>query len=370
METSPDRCGGSDTLWIPKKNQPPWVAGWIQSPVGPVPRVTTAWSKQERRGRRLCRLWNRFRMRYSVQPGLYAVGSPGPDAPVLVTANYKLSFDLLRRELGGLDAWILVLDTKGINVWCAAGKGTFGTAELVRRVQAARLSELVSPRRLVLPQLGAPGIQAHRVEEETDFAVSYGPVRAEDLPQYLRAGLKATPAMRVVRFGLLDRLELTPMELVPALKRLPWLLLGLALLFGLQPQGILFLQMFRDGWPFALLGLAMVLSGAVLTPLLLPVLPFRSFALKGWVAGAVLTAGFLLLLRPTIRANPFLVPLAVLLFPAASSFLALNFTGSTPFTSLSGVRKELRYAVPLYIASLALSAVSSILYLIHKWGLL
>jgi hypothetical protein len=370
MERSPDRCGGGDTLWIPKKNRPTWVAGLVQSPVGPVPLVTTAWSKQERRGRRLCRLSNRFRMRYSVQPGLYAAGSPGLDAPVLVTANYKLSFDLLRRVLSGLDAWILVLDTKGINVWCAAGKGTFGTAELVRRLRAMRLSELVSHRRLILPQLGAPGVQAHRVEEETGFAVSYGPLRAEDLPQYLRAGLKATPAMRAVRFGFLDRLELTPMELVPALKRLPWLLLGLALLFGLRPQGILFLPMLRDGWPFALLGLAMVLSGAFLTPLLLPALPFRSFALKGWVAGAVLTAGFLLLFLPSIRANPFLAPLAVLLFPAASSFLALNFTGSTPFTGLSGVRKELRYALPLYIASLALSAASAVLYLIDKWGYL
>jgi hypothetical protein len=278
--------------------------------------------------------------------------------------------DLLRRELAGLDAWILVLDTKGINVWCAAGKGTFGTDELVRRLRAARLAELVRHRRLVLPQLGAPGIQAHQVKEQTGFAVSFGPIRAGDLPAYLRAGLKATPAMRAVRFGFLDRLELTPMELVPALKRLPWLLLGLALLFGLRPEGILFRQLLVDGWPFALLGLAMVVAGAFLTPVLLPLLPFRSFALKGWVVGAVLTAGFLLLFRRVIQANLFLAPLTVFLFPAPSSFLALNFTGSTPFTGLSGVRKELRYALPLYIASLALTAAASILYLIHKWGFL
>ena len=77
-------------------------------------------------------------MDYRVEPGLYAVGSPTADSPVLVSANYKMSFDRLRSALPGVDAWILVLDTKGINVWCAAGKGTFGTDELVRRIEAAR----------------------------------------------------------------------------------------------------------------------------------------------------------------------------------------------------------------------------------------
>ena len=51
-------------------------------------------------------------MRYSVAPGLYAVGAPDRESDVLVTANYKLSFDTLRRELKGFNAWVLVLDTK------------------------------------------------------------------------------------------------------------------------------------------------------------------------------------------------------------------------------------------------------------------
>ena len=66
-------------------------------------------------------------MNYKVDPGLYAIGNPNERSPVLVTANYKMSFDNLREALPGRDAWILVLDTRGINVWCAAGKGTFGT---------------------------------------------------------------------------------------------------------------------------------------------------------------------------------------------------------------------------------------------------
>lgn len=60
------------------------------------------------------------RASYKIEPGIYAVGNPDSMSPVLVSSNYKMSFDVLRRELFGIDAWILVIDTRGINVWCAA----------------------------------------------------------------------------------------------------------------------------------------------------------------------------------------------------------------------------------------------------------
>jgi CO dehydrogenase/acetyl-CoA synthase gamma subunit (corrinoid Fe-S protein) len=98
-----------------------------------------------------------------VPPGLYRLGNPDNDSAVFASANYTLSFDALRSALAGTDAWILVLDTKGINVWCAAGKGTFGTNELIRRIAVTGLSEVVSHRKIILPQLGAPGVSAHEV---------------------------------------------------------------------------------------------------------------------------------------------------------------------------------------------------------------
>ena len=89
-------------------------------------------------------------------PGLYLIGDPTPDSPVIVTANYTLSVDAVRAALAGIDCYLLVLDTKGINVWCAAGKGTFGTAELVRRIARTGLSEIVRHRTLILPQSWGP----------------------------------------------------------------------------------------------------------------------------------------------------------------------------------------------------------------------
>jgi acetyl-CoA decarbonylase/synthase complex subunit gamma len=126
-----------------------------------------------------------------------------------------------------------VLDTKGINVWCAAGKGTFGTDEIVRRVQGAGLERIVSHRTLIVPQLGAPGVSAHAVRRSRGFHVVYGPVRAEDLPAFLDAGLKARPEMRRVRFGLGDRAVLIPAEIVTGGKYVLLAAAGLLLLGGL-----------------------------------------------------------------------------------------------------------------------------------------
>jgi hypothetical protein len=151
-------------------------------------------------------------------PGLYKVGTPESLSPILVTANYKLTVDALRSALDGVDAWILVLDTKGVNVWCAAGKGTFSTDELVRQVQSTGLSEIVSHRKLVVPQLGAPGIAAHEVRRICGFKVVYGPVRARDIKAYLEAAMDATDDMRRVTFGLGERVEVIGVELTAVLK--------------------------------------------------------------------------------------------------------------------------------------------------------
>ncbi len=88
-----------------------WVSGFIETPAGLVPQVSTKLQRADTLGSWKAR-WSAFRMDYRVDPGLYCVGSPDGNAPVLVTANYKMTFDRLREQLRGLDAWILVLDTK------------------------------------------------------------------------------------------------------------------------------------------------------------------------------------------------------------------------------------------------------------------
>ena len=173
---------GAGTFSLPAADQS-FVHGTVSTGIGQVPRIGSDLIWNDLRGHYLVR-WNIGRDRFIVEPGLYALGDPGDDSPVLVTANYKLTFDLLRRTLSGRHVWILVLDTKGINVWCAAGKGTFGTEEMLDRIQASRLDEVVNHRRLRVPQLGAPGLAAFEIKKHAGFKVVYGPVMMEDLPAF------------------------------------------------------------------------------------------------------------------------------------------------------------------------------------------
>ena len=294
-------------------------------------------------------------MRYRIDPGLYALGAPDADSPVLISANFKMSFDRLREALNpGRNAWILVLDTDGINVWCAAGKGTFGTDELTRRVESSGLALVVRHRRVIVPQLGAPGISAHEVHRLSGFKVIYGPVRAEDLPVFMDSGMKAGPGMRMKTFTTGERLSLVPVEMVHAFKAV-LIVLPLVFIFsGFSGHGGFFSNVLRFGG-FAALALIMAIaSGCLLTPALLPWLPGRAFSLKGIWPG-IACALIFLTLRNANSAMPAAGRLEVaawaLIIPATSAYLAMNFTGASTYTSLSGVKKEMRIAIPLEIGA-------------------
>src|SRR5512134_446102 len=335
-----------------KAREEGFLDGVVETPAGRIPRVHARIGGRDLLGRWKVR-WGIGRDRYRVAPGLYAAGAPDGTSPVLVTANYKLTFDLLRRELGPPDAWILVLDTRGINVWCAAGKGTFGTDEVVRRVKEARLSEVVTHRKLILPQLGAPGVAAYRVRRECGFSVVYGPVRVGDIRGFLEAGMKATPGMRRVEFPFRERLVLTPVEIVGLLRPAGWVALGLFLLAGIGPGVFSADAAWERGAAAVLLLAAGILCGAVVTPVLLPLLPGGAYSVKGATVGGALAAWSATGYREALGTFTGLALLLAL--PAVSSFVAMNFTGSTPFTSQSGVEKEMRRALPVQ-AGMALLA--------------
>lgn len=357
------------TMLPSAKPLPHWVTGSVDTPAGKVHQIATRWTTPDYIGMIRSRV-SAYRMKYSVPPGLYAVGWPDKGSDVFVTANYKLSFDILRRSLGGLDAWVLVLDTKSINVWCAAGKGTFGTEELIRRIKGARLSDLVAHKRIIIPQLGAVGVNAARVQKNTGFRVYFGPVLARHIPAYIEAGYKKTREMSLIPFSMLDRLILTPMEINPALKKFIWYAAAVLLFFGIAPSGILFRQAWEGGLPFLMLGLMSIFAGSFITPVFLPFIPFRSFALKGLLTGIATALLWLRFSDSHIEKEPLLFWASLLMLPASSSYLALQFTGATTFTGISGVRKEVRLSLPFYIGAIAASIVLLLIYKIRQWGAL
>ncbi len=275
------------------------------------------------------------RNQHLIEPGLYTMGKPTKESPVFVSANYTLSFDALRSALHGNDCYILVLDTKGINVWCAAGKGTFGTDELVHRIEAVGLNDVVNHHTLIVPQLGATGVDAREVRRRCGFKVEFGPVRAADLPEYLKTH-EATEEMRRVRFTLSDRIVLIPVEMKNFL--IPVLIASVILTL-------------TGNYIAAVAAIAATFSGLVLFPILLPWIPTADFSTKGFLIGGLMALPFALesfygMTDETFWLRSGWALTYMLVMPPISAFLALNFTGSSTFTSVTGVKREIFTYIP------------------------
>jgi len=338
-----------------------FVSGFVDTPVGRLPRVSSTLVWQDHWGSIKAR-WGVGRMDYKVDPGLYALDAPDNNSPVFVSANYKMSFDRLRHALARRSGWILVLDTKGINVWCAAGKGTFGTDELVKRIESSGLKNIVSHRKLIIPQLGAPGVAAHKVKQISGFNVQYGPIRADDLPAYLDAGFKATEEMRIKTFPLKERAVLIPIELVEAMKAFLVLAPVFFIISGFGGPAGFWVNAGSFGLFAVLALLCAIIGGAVFNPLLLPYLPGRAFSIKGFSIGIVIALLLLYLRDINLSAWPGRAEALawLLIISAVSGYLAMNFTGCSTYTSLSGVKREMRWALSLEIA---LGAVGIVMWI-------
>ncbi len=332
----------------------PFVESFRQTPAGAIPKIKSELTASDRFGLVKVRLGVN-RDQYKVAPGLYCIGDANETSPVLVTANYKLTFDLLRKELSGVDAWILVLDTRGINVWCAAGKKTFSSQEVVQRVKQSHLEEVVNHKKLILPQLSATGVSAKQVRRGCGFKVIWGPIRTTDIRAFLLADMKADRRMRMLTFNLLERLVLVPVELNFLRKYLLWSILAGFLLSGIGSDFFSINMAWTRGiiiWAGCFLG---IFAGAVAAPILLPWIPVRAFALKGSITGLVLAIAMLLGLGNTVNLMESVT--LILLIVTISSYLAMNFTGSTPYTSPSGVEKEMRVAIPIQAGAMLLVLV-------------
>jgi len=338
--------------------KPHFITGQIETAAGKIDRVSTKWTNKDLLSTIKVR-WSIGRMNYNILPGLYAVGSPDENSDVYISCNFKLSFDILRRALKGLNAWILVLDTKGINVWCAAGKGTFGTAELAFRIKEHQLEKVVSHRKVIVPQLGATGVSAYKIKEEAGFKVIYGPVKADDISAFIENGYKASPEMRKINFNLWERTKLIPVELFYAKYYLVFIPAIFFILSGLNAQGFSVDSSWDNGGRAVLNLCVAYLSGCVLTPILLPLIPFKRFSLKGLVIGWLMA--ILLLYFNFLGTSVVEIISWLLLIGGISSFMAMNFTGASTFTSLSGVQKEMKISLPLQICGTALGFIAWII---------
>lgn len=300
---------------------------------------------------------------YGIPPGVYAIGNPDEDSNVMVTANYKVTVDRVRCELDGIDAWLLVLDTKGVNVWCAAAKGTFSTEEIIYRVKKHKLRRLVNHKTLILPQLSAPGVAAHRIKMYTGFKAVYGPTHAKDIEEYLNNDSIVTKEMRQVEFDTKERVEVSLVEAQNGFKYLPivfLVFLALQFISGGKEFSQILLGALLNTLPYAIT----MIIGSLAFSALLPILPSNLFSVK---------AGFLGLIWSLIviaLSDVFAFDRSIynylgnsFVMTAIICFIGINYTGCSTFTSLSGVEKETKIATPFigifFIVGIALLLIGS-----------
>ncbi len=286
---------------------------------------------------------------YSICPGIYSLGNPDKNSPVFVTANYKYTFNIVRKKLAGINCYIIVLDTNGVNVWCAAGKGTFGTEELIERIRSVNLADIINHKKIILPQLGAPGITPAKVKAATGFSISYGPVDAADLKEYISKGYSADRKMRTKTFNIGERFAVSITHFVQAVSLTFLISILLTVLdFLLRPE--INTALFRNFYVNSELSFSSLLTGSIIAGIMLPILPGKAFALKGFFISLIFSAVTYTLKSNFNSAEIDMVLISKLIFLSCwIIFQVLNLTGSSTYTSLSGVRKEMKYTIPLLI---------------------
>jgi len=298
-----------------------------------------------------------------IEPGIYRSGNPSPESPVIVTANYEYTYIKVMRDLQGIDAWVLCVDSRGINVWCAARGNDFGNKQLIEAVENSGIAILVSHKKLILPQLCAGGVSQPSLPKTFPFKITYGPVWSKDLLEYLRTNPKEKPEhMRVVKFNFKRRMEAAITHTTFLLRYFVLIPTIICLILASLMQSHLLFQIIGIFW------MLMWIIG-ISIPLLMPLTNFtRLFSLKGIIFG-IPGAILLGLLTISSLGFPFLIPAAMLFIFWLIFFTTMSFSGYTMETSPREIAMEYPTFTKINHIILYLSIISTIIGVMLEWVL-
>jgi acetyl-CoA decarbonylase/synthase, CODH/ACS complex subunit gamma len=120
-----------------------------------------------------------------MNPGLYRIGNPGKDAPVLMTVNFSLTFFTLQGYLEStrIPCFMLIVDTEGLSVLTAVAAGKLSEMLVNDSIKKFALEEEVSHRILIIPGYASP--LSGRIEDITGWKVLVGPRDAAEIGEFL-----------------------------------------------------------------------------------------------------------------------------------------------------------------------------------------
>ena len=316
-----------------------------------------------------------------IKPGLYRAGNPSPESPVLVTANYELTYYTVMRAIAknDIDAWVLVCDTAGINVWCAARGIHFDSDDVVLMVRLTGLSEIVKHRELILPQLAAAGMSPKDIRRRTGFRVQYGPVRINDLSKWLelRKPKPKPREMATVTFNLRERMEQTvahvPFLFAAILGKPVAAILGVITLISLLSLAIP--TVFTVIFPFSLQALLVVgefvfalAANALVLGILFPILPSKgnSFWRRG-LGLAAITVPLAVLIMVVMGVHwTVLITWMVVQFVISTS-MTMDWSGMTSVSDPKVIRREYPYLILTLKVGAVFLIAFNLLVIIMGW---
>jgi ubiquinone/menaquinone biosynthesis C-methylase UbiE len=277
-----------------------------------------------------------------IEPGIYKSGNPNSKSPIIVTANYLFTYIRLMKDIQEIDAWVLCVDSRGINVWCAARGPDFGNKQIIEAVKASGIGKKTDSKTLYLPQLAAGGVAVPKLPKNTeDFpfrSVKYGPVWSKHLPQYLKdKPAKKPDFMKLAKFTLYHRMRGFITHSTFLLRKIFfWPSMGL-LLF-LLIAGV-FIQDFTRLIFVGEIWLAVLVANLLITTLF-PLTNFtRRFVVKGIIFGILNVVVFGFILWLINQSIPFVLWNSVFLFWLAF-FSTMSFSGYTFSTSITEISNE------------------------------
>ena len=203
--------------------------------------------------------------------GVRAIGNPNEYSPVFLSGNYTLTVHRLMKCLRPYDCYLIVANSKGSNVWCAAGMNEFNEFDIIDAINVSHLKGKVKGRRIIAPPYAAPGVDVKVIEEQTSFKLEWGPTHLDDLPDYIDKNYRRTSEMTLAQFGFLDRMEqalstalvycLTIFPLLFFFPTYTWILMGLIFVFHLTWFSFWNILPDENGWNKTLAHFAIAMAG-------------------------------------------------------------------------------------------------------------
>jgi acetyl-CoA decarbonylase/synthase complex subunit gamma len=119
--------------------------------------------------------------------GIYPIGNPDENSPVLVTSNFSLTYFIVSGEIENskVPSWLLVKDTEGLSVMTAWAAGKFVADAIAPFVKKSGIEVKIKHKKLIIP--GHAAMESGGLEEElTGWKIEVGPREGAHIPAYLR----------------------------------------------------------------------------------------------------------------------------------------------------------------------------------------